>query len=49
MKRQPSLAAPLLVLSLLAPAFGQTPKGTPAPQTPQPPAVTQWTDFEIVK
>lgn len=42
MRRQPSLIAPLLVLSLLAPAFGQTPKGTtPAPQTPAPSAAAQ--------
>ena len=41
MKRQPSLVAPLLVLSLLAPAFSQTPQRTPAPQTPQPSAAAQ--------
>src|SRR5947209_5538648 len=41
MKRQPSLVTPLLVLSLLAPAFSQTPQRTPAPQTPQPSAAAQ--------
>ena len=41
MKRQPSLVAPLLVLSLLAPAFSQTPQRTPALQTPQPSAAAQ--------
>src|SRR5438105_2052933 len=41
MKRQPSLITPLLLLSLLAPAFGQTPQVTPAPQAPQPSAAGQ--------
>ncbi|HYY94170.1 MAG TPA: VWA domain-containing protein [Pyrinomonadaceae bacterium] len=36
MKRQTSLIAPLLLLSLFAQAFGQTPQTTPAPQTRQP-------------
>jgi VWFA-related protein len=37
MKRPPSLVTPLLLLSLLSPALGQTPQPTPAPQS-QPPA-----------
>ncbi|MDQ5836532.1 MAG: hypothetical protein M3379_07100, partial [Acidobacteriota bacterium] len=36
MKRQTSLIATLLLLSLFAQAFGQTPQATPAPQTQTP-------------
>src|SRR5947209_9794364 len=43
MKRPPSLVTPLLLLSLLAPAPGQTPQATPATQATQPAAATQQT------
>jgi VWFA-related protein len=43
MKRPPSLVTPLLLLSLLAPARGQTPQTTPTPQSQQPAPATRQT------
>ena len=41
MKRETSFITPLLLLSLLAQALGQTPQPTPAPPSPQPGAAAQ--------
>lgn len=43
MKRSPSFVPQLLLLSLLAPAFGQTPQTTPMPPAQQPSAATRQT------